>query len=114
MAIQIKMRLGEEEHILDLESMLISEARLLKKHVGWDYLTWRQQLGQSDPDAVAFAWWIAKRRSGEDPGPFMDLDFDMAALDAEAVVDEEPEAEEDDTDTDLPTGFEMELATSPT
>jgi hypothetical protein len=108
MALTIRMKLDDETHELDLSSMMISEARLLKKFTGWDYLSWRTQLGQSDPDAVAFAWWIALRRDGVDPGPFADLDFDMASLKAKAILDEDDAAAEEDADADLPTSSDEE------
>jgi hypothetical protein len=108
MALTIRMKLDDETHELDLSSMLISEARLLKKFTGWDYLSWRTQLGQSDPDAVAFAWWIALRRDGVEPGPFADLDFNMAALEAEAVFDVDDTAAGEDADADLPTSSDEE------
>jgi hypothetical protein len=102
----LMMSLDGVEHELDLDSMLISEARELKRLTGWDYLTWRSMLGQSDPDAIAFAWWMVCKRAGDPvPGSFMDLDFDMVSLQVRVVVDDEAADEQaDDADDARPIG----------
>ena len=99
------------ERELDLGTMLISEARELKKFTGWTQDAWREQLGLSDPDAIAFAWWLANRRAGAPlAGAFTDVDFDLTALEVTAVVDVDAATgdEGDDENAEGPIGSEPE------
>lgn len=112
MSLLITMSLDGDDRDLDLGSLLISEAREMKRLIGYGSAeTFREELGNLDPDAVAFAWWLANKRAGTPlPGKFADLDFDLEALRARATltdVDAAPDDAEDDTDTDVPTGSEQ-------
>jgi hypothetical protein len=113
------MELDGVERELDLGTMLISEARELKRLTGWDYISWRDQLAQSDPDAIAFSWWLVNRRAGTPlPGSFADLDFDMTALNVVARRTDDDEVAGDDKGDDAnaegPTGSEPDSSPDPT
>jgi hypothetical protein len=115
MSLIVFMTLDTVERELDLDTMLISEARELKKLTGWDYLTWRGELAKQDPDALAFAWWISNARAGTPlEGRFVDVDFNMAALDLRVVNTDADEDSDDDEDDDAegPTGSGAEPETS--
>ena len=112
MSLQITMTLDDVERDLDLGSLLISEAREMKRCIGYGSTeTFLSELKALDPDAVAFAWWLANRRAGTPiAGKFADLDFDLEALRARASIagEDAEESTEDDTDTGVPTGSEPE------
>lgn len=109
MAITITLTLDGESRDLALDSLLISEAREMKRLIGvasmGDFITGLQE---ADPDSIAFAWWLANRRAGTPlPGKFTDLDFDIEGLRVSVPMDDELEtAAEEDADPDLPTGSE--------
>jgi hypothetical protein len=103
---RINITIGDKTYPFELNSLLISEARQMKRCIA---LTTRDQLVQAllqeDPDAIAFMWWLAAQRAGEPlPGTFAELDFDT--LDVKVSVDGEPEvsaAVQGAADPDLPT-----------
>lgn len=112
MSLLITMTLDGVDRELDLGTLMISEAREMKRLIGYgSNEAFLNDLKALDPEAVAFAWWLANKRAGTPiEGKFSDLDFDLEALRARASVSDEDEAEgsEDDTDTDVPTGSEPE------
>lgn len=109
MAVIITLTLDGQSRDLALDSLLISEAREMKRLIGvssmGDFIAGLQQ---SDPDAIAFAWWLASARAGHPlAGKFTDLDFDLEGLRVSVPMEEEQEtAAEEDADPDLPTGSE--------
>lgn len=117
MAVIITLTLDGQSRDLDLSSLLISEAREMKRLIGVssmaDFITGLQQ---SDPDSIAFAWWLACARAGQPlAGKFTDLDFDIEGLRVSVPLDEEQDtAAEEDADPDLPTGSEEESEASTT
>jgi len=86
--------LDEESHVLDLASMTIREGAECERLTGWTWDEWRIELGKGKANAVAYAWWLACKRSGAPiPGRFSDVDFDMGAMKFKRLDGEEPEDE---------------------
>lgn len=115
MALVITLHLDGVVRDLALDSLLISEAREMKRLIGVSSMpAFVSALQESDPDAVAYAWWLANNRAGTPlGGKFTDVDFDMEGL--LVSVPNEPDevtAAEEDADPDLPTSSAEE--TSPT
>ena len=101
----------------DLGTLLVSEARDMKKMIGLastaDLL---EALQNEDPDATAFAWWLANKRAGTPlEGKFLDLDFNLNGL--LVSVPKPPEAdslvEEAEVDPDAPFGSSPEPEAAP-
>ena len=116
MSQSITIHLDGVEREFDLSTLLISESRDMKRLIG---ITTRaaflEGLTESDPDAIAFLWWLANKRAGTPlEGKFLDIDFDIEGMVITVPVTEEPEpAAEEDADPDLPTGS-VEGQDSPT
>lgn len=110
MSLLITMTLDGVDRELDLGSLMISEAREMKRLIGYGSAeTFLRELTALDPDAVAFSWWLANKRAGTPlAGKFADLDFDLEALGARASLSDDAEVSEDETDTESPTGSEVE------
>jgi hypothetical protein len=100
------MTIGDKSYPFELGSLLVSEARQMKRCIG---LTSKDQLVQAlleeDPDAIAFMWWLAAQRAGEPlPGTFAELDFNTVDVVFSADVEPEaPSAAGEGADPDLPT-----------
>lgn len=94
--------------LLDLDTMLNSEAEQCEALTGWTHEQWRDALIENRARAVKFAVWLARSRS-EDPVAWGDFDFDLADLDWELV--DEPDVEQ--APADLGVG-EDDLAAVPT
>ena len=73
--------------LLDLDTMLISEAEQCETLTGWSASQWRDALVEDRARALKFALWLARTRAG-DPVAWSDIDFDMADFDFELVEDE--------------------------
>lgn len=78
---KFRLKMGEDHEgwVLDLGTMLISEAESCESMTGWDAESWRDALAQGRARAVKFAVWLARTRAG-DSVAWADLDFDLAAL----------------------------------
>lgn len=105
MAVSITITLGDVQRELQLTSLLISEAREMKRLIGLSSIgAFVQALQDSDPDAIAFAWWLVNSRAGTPlGGKFADLDFDIEAMRWGVTGLEDEPAAEEDADPDLPT-----------
>ncbi len=105
MSLTITLALGDVHRDLALDSLLISEAREMKRLIGVSSMpAFVAALQDLDPDAVAYAWWPANNRAGTPlGGKFTDVDFDMEALRVTVPQSEEEPAAEEDADPDLPT-----------
>lgn len=115
MAVTITLTLGQTERELALNSLLISEAREMKRLIGLSSMpAFVEALQADDPDAIAFAWWLANNRAGTPlGGKFADVDFDMESLRWGVTGVEQDTAAEEDADPDLPisSGEESESPT---
>lgn len=76
--------------LLDLNTMLVSEAEQCETLTGWSATQWRDALLEDRARAVKFALWLARQRAA-DPVAWADLDFDMSTLDWDLVDEPEPE-----------------------
>jgi len=102
MARIISITIGEDTRELDLDSLLISEAKECQRLTGMKFHEWEQEFIAGDATAIAYAWWLACKRAGEPvAGPFADLDFDLGQTVMRRV---EPDAQPEEADADLPTG----------
>lgn len=102
----ITFRVGDEAHDFDLATLLISEAREMKRCIGISTISELMSgIDGSDPDCIAFTWWLARKRGGAPAaGPFIDFDFDMAAFDFTITAPgDDDAAPEEGADPDLPT-----------
>lgn len=106
---KFNLRLPDEgPWLLDLNTMLISEAEQCEQLTGWSAGQWRDALLEDRARALKFALWLARQRAG-DPVEWASLDFDITALDWE--VGDEPDEEQ--APADLGVG-EDDLAAVPT
>ena len=111
MAVTITLTLGDVEREFTLGSLLISEAREMKRLIGLSSTAALvEALQADDPDAIAFAWWLVNNRAGTPlGGKFIDLDFDIEALRWGVTgIEEQVAAAEEDADPDLPTSSGQE------
>ncbi len=113
MSAVITIHLDGESREFDLASLLISEARDMKRLIGYsDMRVFLDALDDKDPDAAAFAWWLVNKRAGTPlEGKFADLDFNLQGMtfSVPARDDVEPapeEGAEDDTPTSSDEGQE--------
>lgn len=96
---------------LDLGVLMIPEALELKRFTGLGPRSWIDELGEDEPLAVRFAFYLARKRNGEDV-VFADVDvnlFDMSLT----VVEDEPVVNPDAGVTEetagvVPTGLPTE------
>lgn len=72
---------------VSLDSMMVSEAEDCERLTGWTVAEWAQSFITGRARAVKFAYWLGLARSGR-PADFASLDFDMLAMQYEAVNDE--------------------------
>lgn len=98
---------------LDLGILMIPEALELKRYTGLGPRQWIDALGEDDPLAVRFAFYIARKRAGEDAIAFGDVDvnlFDMSLTqipDEAEAVNPDLGVTEDNADV-VPTGPETD------
>ena len=76
---KFKLTIDDQDWVLDLGTMKISEAEQCEALTGWDVGKWRDSLVEDRARAVKFAVWLARTRAGEDV-VWKDLDFDLATL----------------------------------
>lgn len=77
---KFKLTIQDQNWILDLGTMKISEAEQCEALTGWDVSKWRDSLVEDRARAVKFAVWLARTRAGENVS-WKELDFDLAELD---------------------------------
>ena len=105
MSAVITIHLDGESREFDLSSLLISEARDMKRLIGYsDMRTFLDALDGNDPDAAAFAWWLVNKRAGTPlEGKFTDIDFNLQDLAFSVPAREDEAAPKEGADADLPT-----------
>lgn len=85
----LKFTVDGERYELDLTQFLTSDADALLKATGWRKQEWIQELLTEHPDAIRFAYWLARKRSDRPlEMSFRDIDFDMGLLDWDAETDD--------------------------
>jgi len=90
----IKMTLGEESKELDLTTFMVREGEECETLTGWTSTEWNEQFIRDRADAVAFGWYLACKRSGDDVEFSTVLDtLDMAKLGYELVERESGKAD---------------------
>ena len=96
---------------LDLGVLMIPEALELKRFTGLGPRAWIDELGEDEPLAVRFAFYLARKRNGEDIA-FADVDvnlFDMSLTVVEDVPVVNPDAGVTEETADVvPTGLPVE------
>lgn len=89
----LRFRASGYEYEYDETSMLVSEARLIKKHAGFGLTGFSEGLRAGDPDALVAMLFLAKRRSGV-ACRWQDFDnFDLNTI--EVLTDTDEDEDED-------------------
>ncbi|GHA01520.1 hypothetical protein ACFOOM_12100 [Streptomyces echinoruber] len=114
----VKLTVEGTQYEYDGDRLLVAEARELKAHTGFTPPKWFAALDESDPDAIAFLIYLAKKRAGEtlrfsdlDSLDYADFEFEMefVAPEAEQAADQAEVQSEPD-----PTPASGETGTTPT
>lgn len=66
--------------ILDLDRLMIDEGIELQRLTGFGPLQWIDALGQNDPKALRFAFYLARKRDGEDIA-YKDVNVNIFGID---------------------------------
>lgn len=64
---------------LDLDTLLIAEGKELRKLTGFGPREWVQALTEDDPQAVQFAFYLARKRAGEQV-QFKDVEVNLFGM----------------------------------
>lgn len=91
----LRFRAGDQEYDYDETSMLVSEARIIKKHAGFGLTGFAEGLRNGDPDALVAMLFLAKRRSGV---ACRWQDFDHFDLNTIEVLSSSDDGEEDEAE----------------
>lgn len=91
----IKLKVQGEEYLFDEESMLMAEARAIKKLTGMTPLRWQEGLNEMDPDAIQVLVYLVKKRAGlvvkyddlETLDLLKDIDIDPVTTEGEGEPD---------------------------
>jgi hypothetical protein len=95
--------------MLDLGTLMIPEAMELKRFTGYGPRAWVDALAEDDPLAVRFAFYLARKRAGEDELQFADVDVNLFGMsltllpDDDATVSPDAGVTEDNAEL-VPTG----------
>jgi hypothetical protein len=73
---------------LDLGVLMIPEALELKRYTGLGPRQWIDALGEDDPLAVRFAFYLASMRAGETDVVFADVDVNLFDMSLTQIPDE--------------------------
>lgn len=88
---------------LDADEAMMSDVRDLKRLTSWTWDAWLAALVDGDVDAVAFAWWLARRRAGHPVEKTLaDVDFRVGTL--RIVPAGQPDADPIEAEAPGPTG----------
>lgn len=88
---KIAMTLADSTRVLDLDSLLVTEAEELEALTGWTAPEWQDALFNTRALAVAFGWYLACKRHGDDADyEQIRTTLDMGKLNSELVEDEPP------------------------
>ena len=88
---KIAMTLHDTERILDLDTMLVTEAEELEAVTGWTAPEWQESLFATRALAVAFGWYLACKRAGDDVDyETIRLTLDLGALNSSLVEEPDP------------------------
>jgi hypothetical protein len=81
--------LDSAELLYDEGSLRVSEVRRLQSLAGLSVKQWGEGLNNGDTEAIVALVWLALARAGVTVG-YADLDFDLAGLKFEPVVEDSP------------------------
>ena len=94
----------DREYALDKAKITVDEWRELKRKYGMTPKKWDETIGEADPDASTFIYWVMLRQSGAQNIPLGDqLKPDIIALNsaiAAALVTEAEVAEQEEGEAD--------------
>lgn len=92
---------------LDLDTLMIAEGLELRKLTGFSPRAWIDALTDDDPLAVQFAFYVARRRAGEDVA-FKDIEVNLFGMVLTVLGSEDGDADEtavpDEVAAVVPTG----------
>jgi hypothetical protein len=74
---------------LDLGTLMIPEALELKRFTGLGPQQWVDALAEDDPLAVRFAFYLARKRAGEEDVVFGEVDANLFSLSITLVPDDD-------------------------
>lgn len=97
----MRLKIGDDTYDLSWNTLLIAEAKFVKKHTGMTVPEFSQGFEALDPDALQAGIYLAKKRAGEIVR-YEDLeDIDIADID---ILPDDDEADDDGDDGEVPTG----------
>jgi len=90
---KITMTLEGQERLLDLDTLLVTEAEELEAVTGWSAPEWQEALFNTRALAVAFGWYLACQRAGDDVDyETIRLTLDLGKLNSALAEEPEPVA----------------------